>query len=377
MLPGIRERAADAEAQRSLPEATIKEIREAGLFGVIKPVRWGGHELDPRVFLEIASLLGSACGSTGWVYSVLCVHNWQLALFPLETQEEVWGADDSVLLCSSYTPRGVVEVVDGGYRLSGRWQFSSGSAFAEWAFVGGFRPTPDGGKEMVSFLVPRTDYRIEDTWHVMGLRGTGSNDLVVDDKFVPEHRVHPFTSGSTTSDSPIYSVPFTALFGYSLTAPILGMAIGAYDEHVRYTRDRERLTAGKKVATESTTQIRVAEAAVLLDAVKLQIDDVFEQMHEAGQAMPCGSVDQKVRGRLALAGELRPDAAIIRNDRIVGQRRPVGAHARIERLRAARIDRVALLLDPLDIGSKAHAPGEIERHVRAEPALDRRRIDQM
>jgi 3-hydroxy-9,10-secoandrosta-1,3,5(10)-triene-9,17-dione monooxygenase len=294
LLPGIRERAADAEAQRSLPEATIKEIREAGLFGVIKPVRWGGHELDPRVFLEIASLLGSACGSTGWVYSVLCVHNWQLALFPLETQEEVWGADDSVLLCSSYTPRGVVEVVDGGYRLSGRWQFSSGSAFAEWAFVGGFRPTPDGGKEMVSFLVPRTDYRIEDTWHVMGLRGTGSNDLVVDDKFVPEHRVHPFTSGSTTSDSPIYSVPFTALFGYSLTAPILGMAIGAYDEHVRYTRDRERLTAGKKVATESTTQIRVAEAAVLLDAVKLQIDDVFEQMLAAAET---GEVPLELRAR--------------------------------------------------------------------------------
>lgn len=308
LLPAIRERAAEAERQRHLPEVTIKEMAEAGLFRVMQPACWGGYELDPRVFLEIGSLIGSACGSSGWVYSILCVHNWQLGTLPAQAQEDVWGADTTVRLASSYTPRGEVEVVDGGYRLRGRWQFSSGVDFADWAFLGGFRPTPDGGRELVSFLVPAQDYRVEDTWYVMGLRGTGSNDVVVEDAFVPAHRAHPFVSGSPTSDAPLFRIPFTALFGYSLTAPILGMATGALQEHVRYTAERQRITAGRRVAAEQSSQIRVAEAAAILDGVRAQLSVRFEELLEAAASdepvpvdlVACARRDQ-VRGtRLAI-----------------------------------------------------------------------------
>ena len=104
---------------------------------VIQPRRWGGYEMDPRVFLEIGEILASGCGSTGWIYCVLGVHHWQLGLMDEQAQRDVWGDDDTILMSSSYTPRGKVERAEGGYRLSGRWSFSSGCAFAQWAIVGG------------------------------------------------------------------------------------------------------------------------------------------------------------------------------------------------------------------------------------------------
>ena len=127
------------------------------------------------------------CPSTAWVLGVVGVHQWQLALFDERAQNEVWGASNEVLISSSYMPVGKVERVEGGYMLSGRWGFSSGSKYCDWAFLGAFVPGLDGKPpDMRTFLVPKGDYRIEDTWKVMGLRATGSNDVVIDGCFVPE-----------------------------------------------------------------------------------------------------------------------------------------------------------------------------------------------
>ncbi len=115
-------------------------------------------------------------------------------------------------------------------------------------------------------------------WHVVGLQGTGSNDVVVDGAFVPEHRVHALTSGSVVSDSLLYRIPFATLFGYSLTAPVIGMAQGALDEHLAWTRTRTRKAAGSKVAEEVFSQIRVAEAANEIDAARLQMLNTFTEM---------------------------------------------------------------------------------------------------
>ena len=309
LLPTLRERAAEAEAARKLPDSTIKDLHAADLFRVMQPKIWGGYELDPGTFLEIGMLLGSACGSTGWVYSILCVHSWELGCMTRTAQEEVWGDDTSVLVSSSYAPTGNVEPTDGGFRLSGRWQFSSGCEHSQWALLGGRVEDGDGARTC-AFLVPRSDYAIEDTWHVIGLRGTGSHDVVIDDAFVPDHRVHALTSGSEVSDSPLYQMPFAALFGYSLTAPVIGMAQGALDAHIEWTKGRTRKATASKVAGEVFSQIRVAEAGREIDAARLQMLATFDDMLaivDRGDEIP---FETRVRAR---------------RDQVLGTRSAVGA----------------------------------------------------
>jgi 3-hydroxy-9,10-secoandrosta-1,3,5(10)-triene-9,17-dione monooxygenase len=164
-----------------------------------------------------------------------------------------------------------------------------------------------------SFLLPRRDYRIEDVWHVMGLKGTASNDIVVEDAFVPEHRVRPFVSGSPVSDAPLFDIPFAALFGYSLTAPIIGMAQGALDAHLEWTSERVRLTAGSKVAEETFSQIRVAEASGAIDAARNQMHRTMDDLLCAAEA---GDVPLDLRARA-------------RRDQVLGTRLAVQAIDRV------------------------------------------------
>jgi 3-hydroxy-9,10-secoandrosta-1,3,5(10)-triene-9,17-dione monooxygenase len=295
LLPALRDRTEETERTRNLPDETIEDLRNAGLFKIPQPALWGGYELDPIVFLDVARLLATACGSTGWVYSILAVHNWQLACMPEQAQRDVWDPDPDVLLASSYTPRGVVEQAPGGYRLSGRWQFSSGCKFANWALLGGHAPQPDGTSVFLTFLVPESDYTIKDIWHVMGLKGTGSNEIVVEDAFVPSYRTNAFVSGSDVSDAVSYRLPFTAVFGYSLTASILGMAQGALAEHIAWTIDRMRITKGSKVAEEAFTQIRLAKASAIVDSVDVTMRASFRDLTEVARE---GEVPRELLARV-------------------------------------------------------------------------------
>jgi 3-hydroxy-9,10-secoandrosta-1,3,5(10)-triene-9,17-dione monooxygenase len=298
MAPALRERAFAAENARRIPDETIRELKQAGLFRVLQPKAYGGFELEPQVFLDIAMIVGSACPSSGWVYSVVGVHNWQLGCMSKQAQDEVWGDDEDTLISSSYTPRGKIEITDGGYIVSGRWSFSSGCDHAQWVILGGVVNDPDGSVRRLCFLLPRPDYRIDDVWHVIGLRATGSNDIVVENAFVPEYRTHAFTSGSVTSDSPIFALPFASVFTFGITAPLLGAAQGALDEHVAWTAERTRITRGTRVAEEPFSQARVADATGELDGARLQIwRDLDEMMDYArdGKEIP---LEVRARGRL-------------------------------------------------------------------------------
>jgi 3-hydroxy-9,10-secoandrosta-1,3,5(10)-triene-9,17-dione monooxygenase len=298
LAPVLRERAFAAEQARRISDETVAELKDAGMFRILQPARFGGYELDPQVFLEAAMIIAAACGSTGWVYSVVGVHNWQLGLMSEQAQEDVWGADQDVLICSSYTPRGNVEIVDGGYRLSGRWSFSSGCDHAQWAILGGVATDDAGNVRRLCFLVPRSDYVIDDVWRVIGLRGTGSNDVVVTDAFVPEHRTHHYRSGSVTSDSPIYRLPFGPVFTFGIAAPLLGAAQGALDDHIAWTAERVRITRGSRVAEEPFTQARVAEAAGELDGARLQLKRDLDDMLALARDEKDIPVEIRARARL-------------------------------------------------------------------------------
>ncbi len=162
----------------------------------MQPRRYGGYELDPGSSYQAVMEVGTVCGSSAWVLGVVGVHNSAfLAIFPPQAQEDVWGEDTSIQLSTSLAPTGTVERVDGGYRLSGRWSFSSGCDFCQWAVLGGIivpPAEPGQAPDARVFLLPRRDYAIDDNWHVIGLCATGSKDLVVDEAFVPEYRSHSY-----------------------------------------------------------------------------------------------------------------------------------------------------------------------------------------
>lgn len=296
LLPGIRDRAQQAEDERRVPAETIGELAESGFFGLLQPKRYGGFEADPVRFYTAVKLLAGACGSTGWVASILGVHPWHLALFPERAQDEVWGGDPATRLSSSYAPMGKARAVDGGYRLTGRWSFSSGCDHASWVFLGGPVLKDDKMVDFCTYLLPQDDYEIVDVWDTVGLRGTGSNDVLVEDVFVPEHRALSFMSMSKTecpgheiNSAPLYRLPWGTVHPTTITAPIVGMAQGAYDAHVEHQAARVRAAYGEQTKDDPFAKVRIAEAASEIDAAWMQLTgNIAEELAllEAGEEVP-------------------------------------------------------------------------------------------
>lgn len=322
LLPTLRERAQQTEDARDVPHESIKALTEAGFFRMLQPSRYGGMEASPVEFFEAVKLIASACGSTGWVASVLGVHPWQLALFDVRAQDEVWADDPDTRVSSSYAPMGRATVTDAGFRFTGRWSFSSGCSHATWAFLGGLVLDADGAPtDFRTFLVPSSDYAIEDVWNTVGLRGTGSNDILVEDVFVPEYRTLSFVDtgrcvcpGQQVNPAPLYRLPFASVFSCSISVPIIGMAAGAYDAYVEHTRERVRASTGGRAADDTFAQVRIAEAANHIDLAWLQIrrnlDEELE-LASAGQKIPFSLRTRVRRDQVSATG-----AAITAVDRL-------------------------------------------------------------
>ena len=289
LLPQFRERAEEAERLRVVPEASIKDLEASGFFRLLQPRRYDGLESDPLDFYTAVRMIASACGSTGWVSSVLGVHPWQVALFHDKAQQAVWGEDTSTRLSSSYAPTGKALLVEGGYQLSGRWSFSSGCDHASWVLLGGLVSNDEGQiVDFKTFLVPRSDYTIEDVWNVVGLRGTGSNDIIVDDVFVPDEFTLSMSEtgrcygpGQEVNTSDLYKLPFHSIFTSTITAPIVGMATGAYDEHVEMQRKRVRAAyIAEKAASDPFASVRIARASSEIDAAWALLMNNLREMQE-------------------------------------------------------------------------------------------------
>lgn len=322
--PVLRERAGEGDALRHLPPNTIADLHDAGLFRVLQPARFGGYELPPRTLFDLQLALGRVCPSTAWVYGVLSVHHWQLGLFPLEAQAEVWGDDSTVLVSSSYAPTGTIERVDGGYRVSGRWSFSSGCDHARWVFLGGFVPVegPDAKPDMRTFLLPRRDYRIDDNWFTSGLKSTGSKDIVVDGAFVPEHRTHKLidgfrldSPGNAVNAAPVFRMPFGQIHVRSVSTPALACALGALDAFNELSASRLAATDKSRVAEDPASQLCAAECASVVDHAELvlhrNLDELYALAASTPGAAPKMPIDRRVRFRHESALAARDSAAVV------------------------------------------------------------------
>lgn len=305
--PKLIERRVETERSGAVPVETIQEMQEAGLFRALQPKRWGGYEVHPNDYFDIEIELGKYCPSTAWIYGVIGVHAWQLAVFADKAQQEVWGDDTSTLISSSYMPVGKVQHAEGGYKLSGRWGFSSGSNHCDWVFLGAFVPPKEEGQrpDMRTFLVKKGEYRIEDNWDVSGLRGTSSNDIVIDEPvFIPEHRTHRFADGfkcespgNKENTAPLYKIPFGQLFNRSVSTSSIGMLEGAVNAFIETQSKRVARGDGRKVASDPSLLEALADARATARELRAVLTQSMNTLMDYAEQGKVPTIEERVAFR--------------------------------------------------------------------------------
>lgn len=304
MIPALRERAAIGDAQCSLAEETIADMEAAGLFRVLQPKRYGGYEMSPSVFYDIVMALAEGDMSAGWVYSVVAVHAWQMALFDDRAAQDVWGSDTSVRISSSYMPGGRGKPVEGGFIFSGRWGYSSGCDHCDWVFLGGYVDTAEGEPaDARTWLIPRKDYEIVDTWQTAGLKGTGSKDIVIKDVFVPDYRTHSMgdafsckNPGNAVNTSALYRLPFGQVFSRAVSTAAIGALRGMVDCFMETAKTRINIM-GVKTSDDINAQLAIAESLNAIDELTLVLHRNFaalEAYAERGEVPP---LEERVKYR--------------------------------------------------------------------------------
>jgi 3-hydroxy-9,10-secoandrosta-1,3,5(10)-triene-9,17-dione monooxygenase len=283
----------EAEANRRLADPVIEAIVSSGLLKMLRPRRLGGIESDPVTYVEVIREIGRRDVNASWLYGVLSIHDWFMAYTGERLQEDVWGTDPDALVVDSLAPMGTAVPQEGGYVVTGRWRFVSGVEWCSWVAVNAITTLPDGQEpEPVIFFVPRAELRVEDDWHVVGLRGTASNAVVLDGCFVPEHRLMPFgrvaasgrPQGPVLDDGPLYRVPFIPMLATGLFPPALGGGQQALDRFHEWTEGRIRpFSQGAQAREMPAAQYALAECATRWDAAHALALRYAAEVYELGQ----------------------------------------------------------------------------------------------
>jgi alkylation response protein AidB-like acyl-CoA dehydrogenase len=276
LVPLLAERAPAAAAARQLPAETIAEYHAAGILRILQPRRFGGLQGRFSLFSRIVEELTYGCASAAWVYAVLAEHQWIIAQYPEAAQIDVWGEDPEAVAASSLAPREATRHVPGGWRLSGRYPFSSGCDYAQWAIIGAFLGEKGDPRHIAYLLVPLAEVEIVDDWQVLGLLGTGSKSLVLHDVFVPEHRsvmVSDLFAGTPPGalvhpDYPVLRAPRGFLVSYSL--PPVAIALGRRALDIACASLARRVSRGvTRLAASEVVQMAIGEAAAAIDVATL------------------------------------------------------------------------------------------------------------
>jgi alkylation response protein AidB-like acyl-CoA dehydrogenase len=309
LRPRLLADAAQGEAERNVPATTIKELSDAGVFRLMVPKRHGGHQAGPRAMLDVSAAVAEADGGTGWVVALAGGGAWIAGMFGDRARDDVYGADPDARICGSLPAVGTSMRVEGGWRISGRWSYVSGSLHADWAELGFLAAGTDGadGDPAVA-IVPVPDLELVDTWHMAGMRSSGSNTLVADNVFVPEHRVLPVSRlaqgepATAHKDELIYHVPLFAMAAILLVGPLLGLGQAAL-EHVRTAAATKGIAATTFTRQADSTgfQMQLAEAATRIDCARLLAHRAANDIEQHANAET--ELDKVVRGRI------RADAA--------------------------------------------------------------------
>jgi alkylation response protein AidB-like acyl-CoA dehydrogenase len=319
---GIRallvQHAGQTDTLRRLPGEVERALRETGLCRLMVPKRFGGYQTSVRTYIEVMAEIGRGCGSTAWVASLVNVCEWLAGLFPDRAQQDVWGADRDAWIAGSLAPNGIAVPVDGGWRVTGRWPWASGSMHAQWVACGIHMANEQG--EMVNLglsLMPIADVSVEDTWFMVGMKGTGSNTIVATDSFVPEHRFLPYPPAfqgqyrTEHLDEPVYRVALVPVTVLILAGSQLGVARAALDYVMSKAAARGIThTTFQRQAESSGFQMLVAEAAMKIDTACLHALRAADDLDRAAAAERHPDLTDRARVRMdtALAAKYARDA---------------------------------------------------------------------
>ncbi|MDG2113787.1 MAG: acyl-CoA dehydrogenase family protein [Actinomycetota bacterium] len=289
MVPALAARAQETEELREVPQATIDEVTAAGAWGLVMPTEAGGWGLGLRALTDVTRIMAHGCVSSSWTISFLMLHNWFLLRSPQELQDAVLTGRNYALIPCPLAPTGTATPVDGGYEVSGRWQWATGVQHADWVMVNTMVDR-DGTPESRFCLAPIGDVEVDDVWHTSGMRGTGSNDVVAEDLFVPEHlsiaavefRGDDNPGARLRPDNPFVAYPLTPVLTLIAASPALGGAEAAVDHFRDYLKDRVLpYSAGVKQADQGAAQVRLAEARATVRAARLVWQDTIDQLCDA------------------------------------------------------------------------------------------------
>jgi len=289
-LPVIREEAVPSDRIGKLTDRCAEALRGTGVVRLLQPKEYDGYEAHPCEFLDAVMTIGAASPSAGWVAGVVGVHPWEIAMMDPRVQEEIWGEDPDTWTASPYAPFGRAKRVDGGYLFTGRWPYSTGTHHSDWVILGGMVVEDDGNPgdppEIRHFVIPRKDYEIvEDSWYVLGLKGTGSKDVQMTDVFIPEYRtveqarMHAGGYEDRQPGKPLYRLKFPVFFSSAINAATIGIAIGALQVYREYMD--KRVSASGTVAKLDPIQLAVyGEAAADVAAARATLLNEIKELYE-------------------------------------------------------------------------------------------------
>jgi 3-hydroxy-9,10-secoandrosta-1,3,5(10)-triene-9,17-dione monooxygenase len=301
LLPLLRRFADEDEARRSVHPEVMTALQHAELVRILQPGRLGGAELDLRTMHQVVRIVATTSPSAAWVLMVLIAHGWILGMFDERVQDEV-AADPHTILGGSLAPTGQAVSTDGGWRVTGRWSFASGIDHASWSLLGvrcgSDNPSLAGA---IHVVVPAADWQISDNWFTMGLKATGSKEIVLSDVFVPSYRAMP-SEALYGSDSPwarrhptrLYVLPVRPALAYHVSAPVLGMAQQFLSDFVETTRTRDDKYTGSRKADSPGLQLRIAESELDIRAADLILDNVAERFDALSQRPHPATVEEVV-----------------------------------------------------------------------------------
>lgn len=326
LLPRIEElsdmlaaNAVIGDEQRKVPEESIRALRDAGACRLTRPREYGGAESSARTMYEVHAAIGRYCPSSAWIAGLYNASAWAVSHFDPQAVTDVFGQNPDSQFSGSITVAGSAVPVEGGYRVSGSWPYQSGSFYAEWAMMGTkITNEHDEVVDQIFALIPRSELSWEDSWHVAGMRGTGSNTLIAEDVFVPTARTMslPATLGhkfpQDLSSNGHFNMPLIPLFNLLLVAPQVGMARGALDSVIKSLgRNRSISFSFYKVAAEApTTQFQLGEAASLIDAADALMMAAASALDQAGASGEFMAFDERMRVKMQIdrAMEMARDA---------------------------------------------------------------------
>lgn len=308
LVDDLTERAAEAEALRRLPDATVQAAVDAELFAMVVPPSLGGLGLGLDTLAQSTRILATGCPASAWTLSFLVMHSWLLTRLPAEAHPDLFGEHGYALAPAPLNPTGTATPVEGGYRLTGRWEWATGVEHADWVLVHAIVDRPD--ELATAFLVvPRAEATVEDVWHTMGMRATGSNAVSVTDVFVPEHRTIArgdlMEGGPTVADDPMAGYPVVAVLALIAAAPALGAAEAAVELFRRRLNDRVlAYTLGDKQADQPAARVRLAIAMSEVRAARAVWEQALGAL-TAAAAAGAPSVEDRMDARLAAASTVR------------------------------------------------------------------------